>query len=140
MAIRLSNGDIMVADDLVQDAWIRAMGKLDTFQWKSTLRTWLVGILVFRWREHLRQKNIELRYFEPMENVLVTADTRPYPDMQIDIGRTLAQLPIGYRTILTLHDLEGYRHEDIADMLDIAVGTCKSQLHHARKAFRKLYT
>lgn len=138
LALRLCEGDTAAADDIVQDAWIRAVERLPTFQWRSALRTWLAGIVVFRWREDLRRKKLEQTYFAPIDQGLFVAANTPEPATQMDVVTALEQLPKGYRTLLVLHDLEGYRHEDIADMLGIAVGTCKSQLHHARKAFRAL--
>jgi len=56
----------------------------------------------------------------------------------VDLERALARLPDGYRTVLVLHDIEGYRHEDIARALGTSEGTSKSQLHRARRAMRAL--
>ena len=61
-----------------------------------------------------------------------------FPAERIDLERALALLPAGYRTVLVLHDLEGYRHDEIAERLGIAAGTSKSQLFHARRYVRAL--
>ena len=59
---------------------------------------------------------------------------------EIDLERAIARLPAGYRHVLVLHDVEGYTHEEICRLLEISVGTSKSQLHHARRAMRAALT
>jgi RNA polymerase sigma-70 factor (ECF subfamily) len=71
---------------------------------------------------------------EPLERVTGRSAT---PDLSMDFEEALASLPEGARQVFVLHDVEGYRHEEIARMLGVVPGTSKSQLHHARMALRR---
>ena len=123
---------VMDPHDLVQDAWIRAFGKLSAFEWRSSLRTWLTGILVNLVREAHRARG--QRHF--VELTEETAEWPAPPDVadRLELEWAIAGLAPGHRTILVLHDVEGYTHEEIAQLLDIAIGTSKSQLCRARRA------
>lgn len=131
MAMRLCDGDQSIAEEVTQDAWMRAVQGIEHFEWRSGLRTWLIKIVINRCREHYRSK----RVYEPVDAV---QDTTPAYEIN-DTLKLVDRLPEGYRTILLLHDFEGYKHDEIAQMLDIAPGTSKSQLHQARKAFRTIF-
>jgi RNA polymerase sigma-70 factor, ECF subfamily len=122
------------AEDLVQETWIRAVDRLARFEWRSRLETWLVGILLNRIREARRAdaraapSPLDLH---SLPAALVSIDER------LDLASAVAELPEGYRSLIVLHDIEGYSHEEIADLLGIAVGTSKSQLSRARRALRR---
>jgi RNA polymerase sigma-70 factor (ECF subfamily) len=122
--------------ELVQEAWLRALTGLPGFQWGSSLRTWLCGIVLNRWRE-VRQREARDRKFELIEGSR-TADRTNAPQTSdaVLLERALATLPEGFREVLLLHDLEGYTHEEIARHFGIVEGTSKSQLHRARRALR----
>lgn len=133
-ALQLLNGSQPEAEDVIQDTWLRAVQALDGFRWESTLRTWLTGITLNRAREILRKRD---RW--PGELPEVLPDPGPpssVPD-RIDLERAIGALPSGYRTVLVLHDVEGFTHQEISERLQIAVGTSRSQLHHARRAVRR---
>ncbi|MEP7323475.1 MAG: RNA polymerase sigma factor [Saprospiraceae bacterium] len=135
VAIYQCNGDKNLAEEITQESWIRAVQGLERFEWRCSLRTWLTKIIINRCREYYRT-------IPNQSGLIGMAYHVPGPDHALELKDTVslvAELPEGYRTILLLHDLEGYRHEEIAIMLDIAPGTSKSQLHQARKAFRKLF-
>jgi len=131
MAMKLTNGDMHQAEEIVQDTWMRAIQSLDKFEWRSSLRTWLIRICINRWKENRRK--VSTIGLEDVANNATTYSVSSY-----DTFKIVALLPEGYQTVLLLHDLEGYKHEEIAQLLDIAPGTSKSQLHQARKAFRNL--
>jgi len=131
MAMKLTGGHIHESEEIVQDTWMRAIQGLDKFEWRSSLRTWLIKITINRWREMKRIKS-----FVALEDIELSSE--PYSIEINDTHQIIALLPEGYKTVLLLHDLEGYKHEEIAELLDIAPGTSKSQLHQARKAFRNL--
>lgn len=119
-------------EDLVQDTWIRAAAKLSAFEWRSSLITWLSGILVNLVREAHRARGL-IRFVE------LTEDTAAWPSPpevtdRLELQGAIASLAPGHRTVLVLHDVEGYTHEEIGELLDIAVGTSKSQLCRARRA------
>lgn len=131
MAMKLAAGNTSQAEEMVQDTWLRTIIGLSSFEWKSSLRTWMIKILINRWREMNRKISevpLEESHMQSHAHTIKINDPQPL----------MALLPEGYRTVLLLHDLEGYKHEEIARMLDIAPGTSKSQLHQARRAFRNL--
>lgn len=123
------------ADDVIQETWIRAVRALPAFEWRSSLRTWLCGIAVNRVREQIRRRG---RRLDDQPLVEAPAGRTAAPDGLLDLEAAVATLPDGYRTVLLLHDWEGYSHPEIARRLDIAVGTSRSQLFHARRALRRL--
>ena len=124
------------AEDIVQETWIRASEAAGNFRWESAFATWLTGIAVNRFRELLRKRN---RWPSiALDQVAEPESKQVHIGERIDLERALSLLPVGYRTVLVLHDLEGYRHEEIAEQLGIAPGTSKSQLFHARRYVRTL--
>jgi len=134
LALRLCRSEAN-AQDAIQEAWIRACNALSRFMWKSSLRTWLSGVLINCAREQSRQQN-NRREEELVDDFPATIDQRLGD--RITLEEVILRLPDGYRHVLTLHDVEGYTHEEISGLLDISVGTSKSQLHNARRAIRTL--
>lgn len=135
MAYRLTGQNVHLTDELIQETWVRAIRKLEGFQYQSGLLTWLTGILININRERCRDSMKQDPYEafsaeEPTLTIEITIDT-------LDLEKAIASLPPGYRQILILHDVEGFKHKDIATLLNISEGTSKSQLHQARKAMRK---
>lgn len=132
IALQFSGGDSFAAEELVQETWIRAVQKLDSFRWESAFRTWLVGILIFCGKEYLRKS----RRYELLNEQLSEYHLEKEIVQQMDIESALDKLPMGYKTVLVLHDIEGYKHEEISKLLGIQQGTSKSQLFHARRMIR----
>jgi RNA polymerase sigma-70 factor (ECF subfamily) len=132
LALRMT-GDEGKAADIVQDTWVRAVQALPSFRWESRLSTWLSGIAINRSREELRRR-------DPADSP--DAATEPAgnagmrPGQRVDLERAIARLPIGYREVLLLHDVEGLTHEEIAQALAIEASTSRSQLTRARAAMR----
>lgn len=133
--LRLVGGDAAEAEDIVQETWMRAARGLESFRWQSALRSWLSGIALNRVRELARKKKRSLVEVEGEWEVPVTAVDS---GMRIDLERALELLPPGFRTVLVLHDVEGFTHQEIGERLGITDGTSKSQLHGARRAMRRL--
>ena len=131
LASRMTNDEV---EGLVQDAWVRAIERLDSFRWASSLRTWLVAIMVNCFRERNRRAR---RHTANAITDNLPDPRAPEPGRQLDIEGAIVTLPPGYREIFVLHDIEGYPHADIAVMLGIAEGTSKSQLSRARAAIRR---
>lgn len=135
LALRLVGGSEVDAQDALQETWIRAANKLERFEWKSSLRTWLVGILLNcireANREHSQRREEELR--DDYDGGAVHQSLAG-----IDLEQLIKRLPSGYRQVLTLHDIEGYTHEEIGAFLEISAGTSKSQLFHARQVLRSM--
>lgn len=137
LALRLCGGSEANAQDAVQESWIRACRLLPKFEWRSSLRTWLTGILINCVREinHGPGKRQVPETPDELDHPAVAAE----PGVRLDLERAIARLPTGYRHVLILHDVEGYTHEEISAQLEISVGTSKSQLFHARQALRKIF-
>ena len=123
------------AEDVVQEAWMRAAAGLARFRGESSFGTWFTGIAIRCAFECLRRT--------PMVGAADVAD-RPTgdsaPELALDLERAIAVLPDGYRTTLVLHDVHGYTHTEIAALLGIEEGTSKSQLSRARRAMRATLT
>jgi RNA polymerase sigma-70 factor, ECF subfamily len=135
LALRLTGGNQADASDVVHDAWVRATQRLATFHWKAQLRTWLAGFVINVAREHRRVGADEV----PLDDDIVGSEAVPTGDFErVDLERALSALAPGFRQVLVLHDVEGYTHEEIADLLGIEPGTSKSQLSRARATMRRL--
>jgi RNA polymerase sigma-70 factor, ECF subfamily len=135
LALRLVGGSEADAQDAIQETWIRACNTLERFEWKSSLRTWLTGILINCVRESNRERQRRKEEELPDDYPTTTAGRQL---TTIDLEQVIARLPTGYRHVLTLHDIEGYTHEEIGVLLEITAGTSKSQLYHARRALRSM--
>ncbi len=137
LARRMAGPD--VADEITQDVFVRAWQKLGTFRGESAFGTWLhrlaVNVIVERFRALGTMRDRFIADGEPVLDVR-PAPPRARPDLGMDLDAAIAALPAGARTIFMLHDVEGYRHEEVATLLGISVGTSKSQLHRARHTLR----
>jgi RNA polymerase sigma-70 factor (ECF subfamily) len=136
VALYLCQGRHSDADDLVQETWITAIEKLEQFQERSSFNTWITGILINKYREQQRKRN----RLSTLEVVHRKQPEAGLSNLAIDLQQAIRQLPDGYREILTLHDIEGFKHREIAELLGIQEGTSKSQLFQARKTMRQLLT
>jgi RNA polymerase sigma-70 factor (ECF subfamily) len=126
------------ADDIAQDVFVRAWTKLATFRGDAAFGTWLHRLAVNVILARRSTIGTERGRYSDGENVLDGVAGRPTaPELSLDFEAAIGRLPEGARQVFVLHDVEGYRHEEIADMLGIVSGTSKSQLHHARMALRK---
>jgi RNA polymerase sigma-70 factor (ECF subfamily) len=126
------------ADELTQDVFVRVWEKLDTFRGDAAFGTWLhrVAINVMLARQKKRKRNRER--FEDDDTRVGIAPVRPRPTgSKVDLEAALGSLPERARRVFVLHDVEGYKHHEIAEMMEITVGTSKSQLHRARMLMRE---
>ena len=126
------------ADDVTQDVFVRAWTKLGTFRAEAAFGTWLHRLAVNVMLARRGTLASERARYDDSEDALRDATSRPAtPEFSMDFEEALEQLPDGARQVFVLHDVEGYRHEEIAELLGIVTGTSKSQLHHARMALRE---
>lgn len=119
------------AADAVQEAWLRALRGLDRFRWGSTFRTWLSGIALNCCRELLRRRGDDAPESVPELRV-----ARPHETTR-DALRALSSLPERAREVFVLHELFGYTHGEIGELLAVEAGTSKSQLSYARQRIRR---
>ena len=139
LCVRLCHGDRAKAEQATQDAFVRAWEKLDSFRGESQFGTWLhrITVNVVLGEHRLLQRWTTFEDAEAAgtpEELSVPAED---PTLSRDLERALAKLPKGARTVLWLHDVEGYKHEEIAALTGVAVGTSKAQLHRARKLMKE---
>ena len=128
------------ADELTQDVFVRVWQKLATFRGESSFATWLHRLAVNVIIERFRTLGVARdRFLSDGEDVLERLPDPPSAlryDTRMDLDTAMKRLPPGARTVFVLHDIEGYRHEEIGQMLGVSVGTSKSQLHRARMTLR----
>jgi RNA polymerase sigma-70 factor (ECF subfamily) len=136
LALRLAAGSEADAEDAVQETWIRACKTLSKFEWRSSLKTWLSGILINRVREMGRERRA---LGEEQLADDYSPGIFPRPGEKVDLEQAITRLPAGCRHVLVLHDVEGYTHEEISGLLDISAGTSKSQLSYARRSVRAMF-
>lgn len=138
---RICGGDATLAEDLLQEAFIRAWNKLDSFRGESRFGTWLhrlsVNVALSDRRIRLRRVIREAPMDEAAERTAI-GDRDVVADKRMDLERAIAQLPERARTVLVLYDIEGYRHAEISELTGMAVGSSKAQLHRARKLIREV--
>jgi RNA polymerase sigma-70 factor (ECF subfamily) len=138
LAFRLA-GDDELARDFTQETFIRAFERIATFRGESRLSTWLHAIATTVSLNGLRK----VKRFRTRETVLEAADgvagggRSAEPDLKTRLRDAIDALPDKYRTVVVMHDMEGYTHEEIAAALDMEVGTSKAQLSRARAKLRE---
>ena len=125
------------AEDVVQETWIKAVEGLPGYRGEALFGTWLTGIGLNVSRMLLRKTGRWRGFIEAVEPE--SPQSRLSHEERMDLECVLAQLPAGQRAVILLHDLEGYTHAEIGQMLGIAEGTSKSQLSLARKRAQALY-
>lgn len=137
------------AEDLMQEAFLQLFRKIATFRGESAFSTWLhrmtVNVVLMRLRKKsLPTDSLEETLEPEAENSGPKRDVGA-PDLRlsgaidrVNLERSIEQLPPGYRTVFVLHDVQGYEHNEIADIMGCSVGNSKSQLHKARTRLREL--
>jgi RNA polymerase sigma-70 factor (ECF subfamily) len=126
------------ADEVTQDIFVRTWQKLGQFRGDSQFSTWLhrlaVNVVIERRRSFALQRE---RMMDDPAALDLVAVAPGRADLTVDFEHAMEQLPPGAREIFVLHDVEGYKHREIAAMLEITAGTSKRQLHRARMLMRK---
>ncbi len=135
------------AEDLTQEAFLQLFRKIGTFRGESAFSTWLHRMAVNVVLMQLRKKGLPV---VPLEENIETEEETPRKEPGADdprlagsidrmqLQRSIASLPPGYRMIFLLHDVEGYEHNEIAEMVGCSIGNSKSQLHKARMKLREI--
>jgi RNA polymerase sigma-70 factor (ECF subfamily) len=142
-------GNMTEAEDLTQEVFLLLLRKIHTFRGDSAFSTWLHRLTVNLVLMHLRKKQLPVVSIEANpdtdENAGSLTIDMGAPDLllegsidRINLERCIEQLPAGYRTMFVLHDIEGYEHNEIAEILGRSIGVSKSQLHKARLRLREL--
>jgi RNA polymerase sigma-70 factor (ECF subfamily) len=136
------------AEDLAQEAFLQLYRKIGTFRGESAFSTWLHRLSVNVVLMHLRKKSLPVVSLD--ETTSSGEEDTPKKDFgaqdlalsgsidRLQLQRAVADLPPGYRTIFVLHDVEGYEHNEIANIMGCSIGNSKSQLHKARMKLREM--
>ncbi|MCB0642008.1 MAG: RNA polymerase sigma factor [Phaeodactylibacter sp.] len=133
LAYRIT-GDFDAANDVLQDAFIKVYRGLPSFRRESTLGAWIKTIVV---RTAYSKIKKEKQFLEPIENIPADKVVDWGDFLQAEyLEKAIMDLPQGYRTIFMLIEVEGYSHKEVADLMDISVGTGKSQLFYAKRKLR----
>lgn len=136
--VRRIAADDELAQDYAQEAWIRAIRALPTFRGDARFSTWLHRIAVNAALQAIRKAETRKKREGPMPERVPVAPPRSDALLQKRLERALDALPEGMRRVLILHDVEGYTHDEIGDVLGVTAGTSKSQLFKARAKMRDL--
>jgi RNA polymerase sigma-70 factor (ECF subfamily) len=135
------------AEDLTQEAFLQLFRKIGTFRGESAFSTWLHRMAVNVVLMQLRKKSLPV---VPLEDTIETEEDTPKKEPgaedpvlagsvdRLQLKKAVESLPPGYRTIFVLHDVEGYEHNEIAEIVGCSIGNSKSQLHKARMKLREL--
>jgi len=138
-------GNTAEAEDLTQEAFLQLFRKISTFRGESAFSTWLHRLAVNVVLMHLRKKGLQQISLDEVDSSQDEPVKRDYGDNdrrlmgsvdRISLSQAIADLPPGYRTVFVLHDIEGYEHNEIAEIMNCSVGNSKSQLHKARMKLR----
>ena len=136
---RRMTADPALAEDLTQEAFVRAWERLATFRGESAFSTWLhrltVNVVLAHFRAADRRDGRDGA--EALDGLADALTIPTQPGASLDLERAIARLPQRARTVFVLHDVEGYRHDEIAVLAGMAVGTSKAQLNRARRLLRE---
>ena len=139
-------GNTAEAEDLSQEAFLQLFRKIATFRGESAFSTWLHRLVVNVVLMHLRKKGLQQVSLDETDNSQEEPVKRDYGDDdrrlmgsvdRISLTRAIDELPPGYRAVFVLHDVEGYEHNEIAQIMGCSIGNSKSQLHKARMKLRE---
>jgi RNA polymerase sigma-70 factor (ECF subfamily) len=139
-------GHTSQAEDLTQEVFLQVHRKLGSFRGDSAFTTWLHRLTVNQVLMHFRKRGVKLEHtseegdFTDVIETPIQSTRRISMVERLALERAIAELPPGYRTVFVLHDVEGYEHEEISNLLKVSIGTSKSQLHKARMRLRQLLT
>jgi len=137
------------AEDLTQEAFLRAFRKIHMFRGESAFSTWLYRLALNVVLMKLRKKQVSEASLEEMRkrNAESTGQSKEVGGLdlhlaglmdRLNLERAVEQLPSAFKTVFVLHDIQGYKHHEIAEMMDWSVGTSKGKLHRARMRLREL--
>ena len=130
------------AEDLLQEIFLLVYRKLPDFRGDSAIGTWLYRLAMNRCLDHLKSRQARSSQVTGvLDEAVAAAPERTEGGIgKLDLERAIAQLPEGARAAFVLHDVEGFQHQEIAEILGISEGTSKSQVHKARLKLRTMLT
>jgi RNA polymerase sigma-70 factor, ECF subfamily len=142
MACRMA-GSPQDGEDLLQEIFLQAYRKLGSFKGESALGTWLYRLALNHCLDYVRSRRAKMNKLTETldaEHSYEPIAVRQTPIAKMDLERAIERLPDGCREAFVLHDIEGFDHKEVGDLLGIAEGTSKSQVFKARMKLRALLT
>lgn len=133
-AYRILN-DHELANDAIQEAFIQVFRILGQFQFRSTLGAWIKTIVIHISLKILKKQKAFV-FVDLSDNIKLISWDEPMSGEYLE--KAILSLPSGYRVIFLLIEVEGYKHREVAEMLNISEGTSKSQLFHAKKYLKTI--
>jgi RNA polymerase sigma-70 factor (ECF subfamily) len=142
-------GNTAEAEDLAQEAFLQLFRKIGTFRGESAFSTWLhrlsVNVVLMKLRKKTLPETSLDEQIEPDDEASGPKKDIGGPDLlltgsvdRVNLQRAIEQLPPGYKSVFVLHDIQGYEHNEIAQIMTCSIGNSKSQLHKARMRLREL--
>ncbi|MEL6356523.1 MAG: sigma-70 family RNA polymerase sigma factor [Bacteroidota bacterium] len=135
-------GNAHDAEDVLQVAFVDIFGKIDTFNFESSIGAWIKRVVINRCIDHLKKRRLLTEAFDMNRHADTPETVEPEaydPGYTVEgVKDAMRSLSDGYRVVLSLYLFEGYDHEEIAKILDITPSTSKSQYHRAKKRLRQL--
>ena len=137
-------GDPQRAREFTHDAFVRAWERLSTFRGEAAFETWMhrlaVNVVLTATRGERRRDARMVATTDDQDAEAEAAFGRPGPDVEtrLDIERAIAALPPRAREVFVMHDVEGYRHDEIADRLELQSSSVRAQLHRARRLMMRM--
>ena len=126
------------AEDALLNGFYKALSQIDSYEGKGNFEGWIRKIMVNECLMALR-KRLRFQEMGELSDVQLRSADDPVSIMAAgDLMQMVATLPVGYRTVLNLHAIEGYKHHEIADMLGISINTSKSQLLLAKQKLKSM--
>lgn len=126
------------ADEVTQDVFVRVWEKLGTFRGEAAFGTWLHRVAINVILGRRKKLGIRRDRYVEGDEVLGRLGSNPKEaETAVDFESAIERLPEGAQQVFVLHDMEGYKHDEIAEMMGISAGTSKSQLHRARMILRR---
>lgn len=129
--------DIESAEEITQETFIKAWSKLGSFRFESKFSTWLFGIAYNEFLMQVRSRNKQNEKFVSTDLNELNIPAIFNFDTNIDVEKAISKLPEQARAVFILHEVEGYKHYEIAEMINIQEGTSKAHLNRARKILRE---
>ncbi len=131
------------AEDVLQEAFVSAFRNLSSYRGDSSFGAWLKRIVINKAINHVKKRSIEVSEFDIERHDMASEQDVliDYNEKEFDVRRikeAIEELPDGYRLVFSLYLLEGYDHQEIADILNISVSTSKSQYNRAKKKLKEL--
>lgn len=126
------------AEDVLQEAFVAAFRNIHTFNFESTFGAWLKRIVINRCINHLNRK---AEHWVDINEEMIVDDEVDFSSHELiveQVNEAIINLPAGYRVITSLYLLEGYDHQEIAEILNISVSTSKSQLLRAKRKIKEM--